>query len=145
LCRVFAFAGDTWPERVIAADLLHEELGSVATSILVIAPTLLPPTVHFRENRLPKYLSYFERVLERNPAGSRHLAGGALSYADLSLFHRGAGFRLSARDAAAVAPSFYDDAAVVNVGLPSARLQRRPRTQLPTDCPRAEPRLGRGA
>jgi glutathione S-transferase len=57
----------------------------------------------FRENRLPKYLGYFERVIERNPAGSRHLAGGALSYAELSLFHRGAGFRLSARDAAAVA------------------------------------------
>src|ERR1700730_11757119 len=28
LCRVFAFAGDTWPQRVIAADLLHEELGA---------------------------------------------------------------------------------------------------------------------
>jgi hypothetical protein len=28
LCRVFAFAGDTWPERVIAADLLHKELGA---------------------------------------------------------------------------------------------------------------------
>jgi N-terminal domain of anti-restriction factor ArdC len=28
LCRVFAFAGDTWPERVIAADLLDEELGA---------------------------------------------------------------------------------------------------------------------
>jgi hypothetical protein len=28
LCRVFAFAGDTWPERVIAAHLLHEELGA---------------------------------------------------------------------------------------------------------------------
>jgi glutathione S-transferase len=40
----------------------------------------------FRKNRLPKYLGYFERVLERNPAGDRHLAGGALSYADLSLF-----------------------------------------------------------
>ena len=27
LCRIFALAGDTWPERVIAADLLHEDLG----------------------------------------------------------------------------------------------------------------------
>src|SRR5215813_4736512 len=26
LCRVFALAGDTRPERVIAADLLHEEI-----------------------------------------------------------------------------------------------------------------------
>ena len=28
LCGVFALAGDTSPERVIAADLLHEELGA---------------------------------------------------------------------------------------------------------------------
>jgi hypothetical protein len=28
LGQVFALAGDTWPERVIAADLLHEELGA---------------------------------------------------------------------------------------------------------------------
>jgi hypothetical protein len=28
LCRVFALAGDIWPERVIAADLLDEELGA---------------------------------------------------------------------------------------------------------------------
>ena len=31
-------------------------------------------------------IGYFERVLERNPAGDRHLAGDALSYADLSMF-----------------------------------------------------------
>jgi hypothetical protein len=28
LCLVFARAGDPWPQRVIAADLLHEELGA---------------------------------------------------------------------------------------------------------------------
>ena len=28
LCWVFALTGDTWPERVIAADLLDEELGA---------------------------------------------------------------------------------------------------------------------
>jgi hypothetical protein len=27
LCRVFSLAGDTWPEQVIAADLLHEDIG----------------------------------------------------------------------------------------------------------------------
>src|ERR1700730_11105903 len=27
-CRVLALAGDAWPEHVIAADLLHEELGA---------------------------------------------------------------------------------------------------------------------
>ena len=28
LHRVLALAGDTWPERVIGADLLHKELGA---------------------------------------------------------------------------------------------------------------------
>ena len=40
----------------------------------------------FLETRAPKHLGYYERVLDRNPAGPGHLAGAALSYADLSLF-----------------------------------------------------------
>jgi len=40
----------------------------------------------FRELRVPKYLAWFESVLQRNPRGSAHLVGGLLSYADLSLF-----------------------------------------------------------
>lgn len=40
----------------------------------------------FRELRVPKYLAWFERMLQRNPRGSAHLVGGRLSYADLSLF-----------------------------------------------------------
>jgi glutathione S-transferase len=41
----------------------------------------------FIQNRIPKYLGYFERVLETNAAGSgRHAVGSALSYVDLSLF-----------------------------------------------------------
>jgi glutathione S-transferase len=40
----------------------------------------------FRRERIPKFLAWFESVLERNPKGSRHLVGGRLSYADLSLF-----------------------------------------------------------
>ena len=40
----------------------------------------------FRRLRIPKYLAWFESVLARNPKGSAHLAGGRLSYADLSLF-----------------------------------------------------------
>jgi glutathione S-transferase len=46
--------------------------------------------VDFRKNRLPKFMGWFEAVLQRNPrnAGERmpHLVGGRLSYADLSLF-----------------------------------------------------------
>jgi glutathione S-transferase len=40
----------------------------------------------FRRNRIPKFLGYFERVLERNPRGDRWLVGARLTYADLSLF-----------------------------------------------------------
>ena len=41
----------------------------------------------FVKNRIPKYLGYFERVLEANaPAAGRHAVGAALSYVDLSLF-----------------------------------------------------------
>jgi glutathione S-transferase len=47
--------------------------------------------VEFRKVRLPKYLGYFERVLENNSRGSRHLVGGKLTYADLSLFQTVAG------------------------------------------------------
>jgi len=39
------------------------------------------------ENRLPKFLGYFERVLQSEPSkGSPYLYGGKLSYADLVLF-----------------------------------------------------------
>ncbi len=47
----------------------------------------------FREQRIPKYLGYFERVLANNPGGRQHLVGARLSYADLSLFHLLAGLR----------------------------------------------------
>ena len=36
--------------------------------------------------RMPKFLQWFEQIVVRNPAGPRHLVGGRLSYADLSLF-----------------------------------------------------------
>ena len=42
--------------------------------------------VDFVSNRLPKYLGYFERVLDGNPRGPAYLVGGRLTYADLSLF-----------------------------------------------------------
>jgi glutathione S-transferase len=46
----------------------------------------------FLENRVPKYLGYFEGVLARNGQG-RHLVGRRLTYADLSLFQVVAGLR----------------------------------------------------
>jgi len=47
----------------------------------------------FIANRIPKYLAYFERLLERNPHGDRHLVGRRVSYCDLSLFQLVAGLR----------------------------------------------------
>lgn len=48
---------------------------------------------HFRKSRMPKYLGYFEDVLERNPSGGGVLVGARPSYADLSLFQVVAGLR----------------------------------------------------
>ncbi len=40
----------------------------------------------FIVHRIPKFMGYFERVLELNPEGSKHAIGSELSYVDLSLF-----------------------------------------------------------
>jgi glutathione S-transferase len=47
----------------------------------------------FLQNRLPKFMGYFERVLTLNPHGSAHSVGDTLSYVDLSLFQLFAGLR----------------------------------------------------
>ena len=47
----------------------------------------------FRDNRIGKYLGYFERVLAANLDGPSRLRGAALSYADLSLFQVVEGLR----------------------------------------------------
>ena len=52
-------------------------------------------TADFIANRIPKYLGYFERVLELNPQGARHLVGRRTSYCDLSLFQLVAGLRFA--------------------------------------------------
>jgi glutathione S-transferase len=40
---------------------------------------------HFVDERLPKFLGYFEKVLERNPERGGWLVGSTLTYADLSI------------------------------------------------------------
>jgi glutathione S-transferase len=47
----------------------------------------------FIKHRIPKYLGYFERVLNQNPAGPTHAVGKGLSYVDLSLFQVVEGLR----------------------------------------------------
>ncbi|HXG50214.1 MAG TPA: glutathione S-transferase family protein [candidate division Zixibacteria bacterium] len=47
---------------------------------------------HFTANRIPKFMGYFERVLERSPAGG-FVFGRKASYVDLSLFQMVEGLR----------------------------------------------------
>ncbi len=47
----------------------------------------------FREERMPKFMGYFERVLRQNPHGDAQIVGDALSYVDLSLFQLIEGLR----------------------------------------------------
>jgi glutathione S-transferase len=49
-------------------------------------PEALRRAKEFRENRIPKFLDWFETVLARNPSGDGHLVGEQLTYPDLSLF-----------------------------------------------------------
>jgi glutathione S-transferase len=60
----------------LGADLYYEEQ----------KPEALRRAKCFRERRLPKFLAWFESVLARNPKGSAHLVGAAITSADLSLF-----------------------------------------------------------
>jgi len=50
-------------------------------------------TGYFLAERLPKYLGYFERAIEKNAGGRGHIVGRALSYVDLSVFQLVAGLR----------------------------------------------------
>lgn len=40
----------------------------------------------FLKHRVPKFVGYFERIIDANPTGSGHTVGNALTYVDLSLF-----------------------------------------------------------
>jgi glutathione S-transferase len=49
----------------------------------------------FRRDRMPKFLGWFERILEANTAGADHLVGSSVTYADLSLFQLIEGLRFA--------------------------------------------------
>lgn len=70
-------------------------------------PEALRRAAEFRQHRLPKFLAWFEAILARNPRNgpdsAPHLVGGALSYADLSLFQVVEGLRYALPRAAAQA------------------------------------------
>ncbi|HEX4179646.1 MAG TPA: glutathione S-transferase [Caulobacteraceae bacterium] len=54
-------------------------------------PEALKRSELFRKARMPKHFGWLERILDRNPARSGWLVGGALTYADLSAFQVVAG------------------------------------------------------
>jgi glutathione S-transferase len=53
-------------------------------------PEALRRAAEFRKHRLPKFLAWFEAIIDRNPGNkpgrAPHLVGSKLSYVDLSLF-----------------------------------------------------------
>jgi glutathione S-transferase len=64
-------------------------------------------SVNFLENRLPKFLGYFERVMRQNPDGSDYAVGNQLSYVDLSLFQLVEGLTYAFPNALKTAPEHY--------------------------------------
>src|ERR1700727_476836 len=61
----------------------------------------------FLQDRVPKYLGYFERVLTDNPAGQKHAVGADLTTVDLSLFQIWAGMAYAFPHAFADANKLY--------------------------------------
>jgi glutathione S-transferase len=68
-------------------------------------PEALRRAGEFCRERIPKFMRWFEAIVQRNPAGPRHLVGGRLSYADLSLFQLVEGLRYAFPNAAGQALS----------------------------------------
>ncbi len=95
-------AARVWTQQIqlTIADMVteaHDSHHPIASSLFYEdqqAEALRRATLFCRE-RLPKYLQWFESIIARNPAGTRHLVGGKLSYADLSLFQLVEGLRFA--------------------------------------------------
>ena len=93
-------AGRLWTHQLqlTLADLvaeIHDTHHPIASGLYYAdqKPEARRHAAHFRKERLPAFLGYFERVLERNPRGGDHLVGNTLTYADLSLFQVMTGLR----------------------------------------------------
>ncbi|WP_025916759.1 glutathione S-transferase [Herminiimonas sp. CN] len=96
--------------QLTIADLLtevHDTHHPIASSLYYKnqKPEALRRAHDFTGTRLPKFLGYFERILERN--SGEHVLGDALSYVDLSLFQIMAGLRYAfPRTMKALAPAY---------------------------------------
>ena len=100
----------TWTQQIqlTIADLVdevHSTHHPIASALPYEdqKPEALRRAEAFCGTRLPQYLQWFEAIVARNPAGPRHLVGGKLSYADLSLFQVVEGLRYAFPKAASQA------------------------------------------
>lgn len=99
--------------QLTIADLLteiHDSHHPIASSLYYQyqKPEALRRAQDFTGARLPKFLGYFERILERSRAnGGNFMLGAALSTVDLSLFQIIAGLRYAfPRTMKALAPAY---------------------------------------
>lgn len=95
-----AETGRIWTHQLqlTLADLIneiHDTHHPIASSLYYEdqKPEAKRRAVDFREQRLPKFLGYFEQVLRRNPRRGSYMVGATLSYVDLSVFQLIAGLR----------------------------------------------------
>lgn len=97
-------ADQLWAHQIqlTIADLVtevHDTHHPVASSLYYEdqKPEAIRRAQDFLTNRLPKFLTWFEAILERNPRNAQReaprLLGARLSYADLSLFQLVEGLR----------------------------------------------------
>ena len=122
LADLVAEAHDT--HHPIAVSLRHEDQEAEA----------IRRARDFRENRLPKFLEWLERILAANPAGPGHLVGDSLTYADLSLFQVVEGLRYAFPVAAARALAQAPGVAALH-----GRVAQRPRLRAYLASPRRLP------
>lgn len=92
--------GRLWANQLqlTVADLItevHDTHHPIASSLYYKdqKPEALRRAANFTAERLPRFLDYFESILERNPHGINYMVGDALSYVDLSMFQIVAGLR----------------------------------------------------
>jgi glutathione S-transferase len=96
----------------ISARLYYEEQKTAAKRCAHI----------FIKERIPKYLGYFENIIEKNKKASGYLVGDQVSYADLSLFQILCGLRYALPHAMARAEKKYPRLRELH-----ARIAMRPR------------------
>lgn len=89
---------------------------------------------YFISLRIPKFLGYYESILERNPKGSDYLLGKKICYVDLSIFQMVEGLRYAfPRAMEKVEPNYRKVMALHD------RVAMRPRLRKYLDSPRRLP------